>query len=97
MIKYVCCVKLQLENFTAWKLEHILRNYNEKEDALAAIVSSLPIKETVVLHVYLQSTSSITTNKVNKIDESCSSWMTPIVHYLSLREFPDNWVEAHKI
>ena len=62
-----------------------------------AIVASLPIKETLFLHVYLQQTSSITANQVNKINEACSSWMTPIVHYLSSRELPDNRIKAHKI
>ena len=28
MIKYVCLVKLRLESFATWKLEHILRGSN---------------------------------------------------------------------
>ena len=97
MIKYVCLVKLRLQSFAVWKLEHIPRNSNEKANALAIVVASLPIKETVFLLVYLQPTSSITINQVNEIDEACSSWMTPIVHYLSSGALPDNRVEAHKI
>ena len=81
MIKYVCLVKLRLGSFAAWKLEHILRDLNERENALAVVFASLPIKETVFLLVYYQTTSSITTNQVNEIDEACSSWMTRIVHY----------------
>ena len=77
--------------------EHVPRDSNEKVDALAAVAASLPIKETVFLLVYLQPASSITANQVNEIDEACSSWMTPIVRYLSLGEFSDNWIEAHKI
>ena len=84
MIKYVCLVKLRLESFTAWKLKHISRDSNEKANAL-------------FLLVYLQLASSITTNQVNEIDEAFSSWMTPIVHYLSSGEFPDNRIETHKI
>ena len=97
MIKYVCLVKLRLESFAPWKLKHIQRDSNEKVDVLAAVAASLLIKETVFLLVYLQSASSITINQVNEIDETCSSWMTPIVHYLSLGELPDNRIEAHKI
>ena len=52
MIKYVCLVKLRLGNFAAWKLEHILRDLNEKADALATVATSLPIKETIFLFVY---------------------------------------------
>ena len=51
MIKYVCLVKLRLESFVAWKLEHILRGLNERVDTLVALVASLPIKETVFLPV----------------------------------------------
>ena len=73
MIKYVCLVKLRLGSFTALKLEHISRDSNEKADALAAMTSSLPIKEMMFLPVDFQSASSITTNQVNEIDEACSS------------------------
>ena len=44
MIKYVCLVKLPLEIFAAWKLEHIPRGLNERADALVAVVASLSIK-----------------------------------------------------
>ena len=81
----------------AWKLEHIPRGSNERVDALAIVVSSLPIKENVFLPVYYQPTLSIVINKVNEIDEACSSWMTPIVHYLSSGKLPNNNIAAHKI
>ena len=83
MIKYVCLVKLRLGSFVAWKLKHTPRDSNEKVDALAVVAVSFPIKEMVFFLVYYQPTSSITTNQVNEIDQACSSWMTPIVHYLS--------------
>ena len=53
MAKYVCLVKLQLESFAAWKLEHIPRGSNEKANALAAVAASLPTKEIVLLPVLL--------------------------------------------
>ena len=96
MTKYVCLVNLQLGNFEVWRLEHISRDSNEKVDALVAVAASLPVKETVLLPVYYQPGSSITTNRVNKIDEACLSWMTPIVRYLSLGELSDNRAEVHK-
>ena len=55
MNKYVCLVKLRLESFVAWKIEHILRGSNEKADALAALDTSLPTKETMLLSIYYQS------------------------------------------
>ena len=57
----------------------------------------LLINETVFLHVYYQPASSISINQENEIDEACSSWITPIVHYLSSGELPDNRIVAHKI
>ena len=97
MTKYVCLVKLLLESFVAWKLEHIPRGSNEKANALVAVATSLPTKETVLLPVYYQPESLITVNQVNKIEQAYPSWMTPIVCYLSLGELLDIRVEAHKI
>ena len=97
MAKYVCLVKLRLESFSAWKLEHIPRGLNEKADALVAVATSLPIKETMLLSVYYQPKSSIAANRVYEIEEACPSWMTPIVSYLSSGELPNSKVEAHKI
>ena len=95
--KYVSLVNLRLGSFIAWRLEHVLRDSNEKADALAAVAASLPIKETVLLPIYYQPESLITTNRVNEIDEACPSWMTPIVRYLGSGELLDNRAEAHKI
>ena len=97
MIRYASLVKQQLGRFEAWKLEHIPRDSNEKADALAVVPASLPVREMVFLLVYYQSTSSITTNQVSQINKACSSWLTPIMHYLSSRELPDNRIKACKI
>ena len=97
MTKYVNLINLRLGSFVAWQLDHVPRSSNEKADALAVIVASLPIKETVLLPIYYQPESSITINRVNEIDETGPSWMTPVARYLSLGELPDNKAEAHKI
>ena len=73
MTKYVCPVKLRLESFMAWKLEHIPRGSNEKAGALAAVASSLPTKETVLLPVYYQPESSIAASQVKEIEKACPS------------------------
>ena len=62
MVRYASQVKQRLESFAAWKLEHIPMDLNEKVDTLADVDASLPIKETIFFLVYLQPTSSITTN-----------------------------------
>ena len=97
MTKYVCLVKLRMESFLAWKLEHIPRGSNEKADALVVVAASLPTKETMLLSVYYQLESSIANNRVNEIEKACPSWMTLIVRYLSSGELLDSRVEAHKI
>ena len=70
MAKYVSLLNLRLGSFTAWRLEHVPRSSNEKADALAVVVASLPIKETVLLLVYYKLESSVTTNWVNEVDET---------------------------
>ena len=97
MTKYVSLVNLRLGSFTAWRLEHVPRNSNQKADALAAIATSLPIKETMLLPVYYLPELSITTSWVNEIDKAGPSWMTLIVLYLSSGELLDNGAEAYKI
>ena len=59
MEKYASLVKQKLNTFSAWKIEHVPRECNERADALAAMAASLPIRETVFLPIYYQPDSSI--------------------------------------
>ena len=52
MAEYVSLVKQRLGNFSAWKLEHIPKDCNEKADALVVVAASLPMTETVFLPIY---------------------------------------------
>ena len=45
MTKYVCLVKLRLESFMAWKLEHIPRGSNEKADCHTPIPGPTRMEE----------------------------------------------------
>ena len=84
MARYVGLAKQRLESFSAWKLENIPRGSNERANALAAVAASILITETVFLPIYYQLASSITTDRVNQIDEVGPSWLNPIIiHYLS--------------
>ena len=96
MTKYVSLVTLRLGKFMAWRLEHVSRGSNEKAGALAVVVAPLPIKEIVLLPVYYQPESSLSTNRINEIDEACPSWITLIVRYLSSGELLDKSAKAHK-
>ena len=97
MAKYVSMVKQRLGRFSTWKLEHIPKDCNEKADALVAVVTSLPITETVFLPIYYQSDSSIITTQVSQVDEVSPSWMDPIVQYINTGELPNERNKAHKI
>ena len=79
MEKYVSLVKQCLGSFSAWMLEHIPKDCNEKADALAAVATSLPMIETVFLPIYYQLDPSIVTTRVSQVDEVSPSWMDPIV------------------
>ena len=69
MTKYASLVKHKLNALSAWKLEHVPRNCNERVDALAAVAASLPITETVFLPIYYQTDSSILRAQVNQVEE----------------------------
>ena len=97
MAKYVSRVKQRLNNFPIWKLEHVPRDSNEKEDTLASVVASLPITETIFLPIYYQSGSSIASPQVNQIDKDPPSWMDHITLYLSTGQLPTERNKAHKL
>ena len=65
MAKYVTLVKQFLGSFSEWKLKHLPRDCNEKVDALASVVASLPITETIFLPIYYQPDSSIAIVRVS--------------------------------
>ena len=59
MAKYASLVKHKLSTLSAWKLEHVPKDSNERADALAVVAAFLPIKETIYLPIYYQPGSSI--------------------------------------
>ena len=97
MAKYVSLINLRLGSFEDLLLEHVPRSSDEKANTLAALAASLPIKETVLLPIYYQPESSITTNRVNEVDKTSPSWMTLVFCYLSSGDLSDNKDEAYKI
>ena len=65
MVKYVSRVKQHLNRFPDWKLEHIPKDYNERANALATVVASLSLTETIFMSIYYQSASSIAPPQIN--------------------------------
>ena len=97
MAKYASLVKQRLSTLSAWKLEHVPRDSNERADALAVVAASFPIKETIYLPIYYQPGSSILHTQVSQIEEAPPSWMDPIRLYIATGELPNNRSRAHKI
>ena len=97
MARYMGMVKQRLGRFVTWKLEHIPRDSNERAYTLALVAASIPIKETIFLRIYYQTTSSIATDRVSQIDETSPYWLNSILHYLSSGELSNNRTEAHKV
>ena len=97
MEKYASLVKQKLSTLATWKLEHIPKDSNDRADALAVVVASLPITETIYLPIYYQPGSSILHTRVIQVKESPPSWMDPIRLYIATRELPDERSRAHKV
>ena len=79
MEKYISLVKQKLNTLTTWKLEHIPRDSNERADALAVVAASLPITETIYLHIYYQPGSSILHTQVSQVEETLPPPPPPIL------------------
>ena len=97
MAKYASLVKQKLNTLSAWKLEHVPRDCNERADALAVVAASLPIREIVFLPIYYQPDSSILHAQVSQIEEVALAWMDPIWLYLATGELPNDRGKAHKV
>ena len=97
MEKYASLVKQKLSTLSAWRLEHVPKDRNERADALAAVTASLQVKEMIYLPIYYQPDSSILHTQVSQVKEAPPSWMDPIRLYIATRKLPDDENRAHKI
>ena len=53
MTHYIALIQDNLAKLGEWVVERVLRTENLKVDALAGIVATLPIKEAMLLSIYL--------------------------------------------
>ena len=58
--RYLAKMRNTLQRLAEWTIEKIPRANNVRADALAGIVASLPIKEPILLPIYVQTDPSIT-------------------------------------
>ncbi|RVW36403.1 hypothetical protein CK203_083825 [Vitis vinifera] len=66
-------------------------------NALAGRATTLPIRDVVMLPVYLHATSSVASVPVCSIAEADPNWMHEIVKYLQTGELPRDEKHAHKV
>ena len=97
MAKYVTLVKQRLASFSAWKLEHVTRDCNERAYALVVVATSLPITETIFLPIYYQLDFLMATVRVSQVGETSTSWMDPITQYINTGELPNEKDKTHKV
>ena len=79
MARHLTMVEDHLEKLNEW---WVPRTKNSKVNVLAGIVATLLIRETIMLLVYLQGTSSITPEQVCNAAKVNLSWMHDIMKYL---------------
>lgn len=96
MAHYLTGVEVHLDKLVDWRVKHIPHEENEKADALARVVVVLPITESIMLLVYVQPTSFITSERFHDIARMDMGWMQPIVNYLYTCEALENGKKTHK-
>ena len=90
-------VESRLEKLDEWVIRRVPCEENGKADALVRIVATLPMKEAVMLPVYLKVAPSITPEPVCNTSETNLGWMLNIVKYIKTREIPGDKKQAHKL
>ena len=88
MACYLAMVESRLEKLDEWVVRLVPREENGVVNALAGIVTTIPIKEALMLPVYLKVAPSITLEPMCNTSQTNSSWMLNIVKYLQTREVP---------
>jgi ribonuclease HI len=94
LVPYYQKAKELISMFTNIKIQHVVRNQNEKADALASLAASLALEpdETMDIHVEErrvlpildeeESTSSITSMTIDTCEIEVGDWRTPFLEYL---------------
>ena len=79
MACYLAMVEDRLKKLDEWVVRWVPRKENLKADVLTGIAITLPIRDVVMLSVYLQATPSITLEPVWSVNEVDPDWMHDIV------------------
>ncbi|RVX11738.1 Transposon Ty3-I Gag-Pol polyprotein [Vitis vinifera] len=92
MARYLAKVRSTLQQFTEWTIEKIKRADNRHADALAGIAASLPIKEAILLPIYVQANPSVaensTCNTIEATQTDNQEWTQDIAEYSGQALYP---------
>ena len=94
MARYFSNVRANFDKLSKWVVKRIPRAKNMHVDALAGIVSTLPIKEVVLLLVYLQVISSIAVALICSTSQTSINWMNEIEAYIQTGKLSENSKQA---
>ena len=101
MTRYLTKVRDILQRLDEWTIEKIPWADNVRAETLAGIVASLPVKEAILLPIYVQTNPSIieasTCNTIEESQEKGQEWMKVIAEYLRTGSPPDEPKQVHKI
>ena len=97
MAAYLEKVKIAFEDFEFYSVEQISREDNALADALARLATSKEAEELSIVPVkVLHETSIVQSQEIELIEEK-TTWMTPIIAYLSEGTLPEDRNEAHRL
>lgn len=97
MARYLALVEDRLKKLGEWMVRRIPWTKNLKADALAEITTTLPIREVVMLPIYLQAIPSIMPEPVCSATEADLCWMHDIVKYLQSGELLEDEKYVYKV
>ena len=97
MAQYLSNVQANLEKLSEWVVKRIPRTKNVQVDALSRIATTLPMKEAVLLPIYLQVSFSIAAPPIYSASETGISWMHEIETYILIGKPSEENKQAHKI
>lgn len=97
MTKYLLKVQESLDWLDEWAVEKIPRIANLQADALAGIAASLPVKESMLLPIYVQATPTIAESHICNTVKEDQDWTIDIKAYLRAGTLPEDSKHAHKI
>ena len=93
MTRYLTKVIDTLQRLGEWTIKKIPQADNVRVDTLAGIAATLPIKNAILLPIYVQTSPSIietfTCNTIEGSQEEGQEWTKVIIEYLRTGALPD--------